>query len=270
MMNRICRAAALLLSLLLLFSSTSLAAKEEYTVREITTEVLQEIPETIQQVLDLAYQEWIDTDAKNLKKKNKYTTWRNQGEFSWCGGFVTYCMLQLGIPQEEKNHIKDGDVEGLVHVKEAGVGKMYTGYAKMNRITLVPQKGFIAVFGTSKAFKGSGSTAYYHVGLVYDVEKLSDGKYRLTTIEGAVTSPGDETHRKAGYTVRMYVRDYDYQAALEKKTKSKDLLLVPEEERTQEESALFSYHYSYDNKNEYITVFLMPWIPEETQNTTEE
>ena len=270
MMNRICRTVALLLSLLLLFSSSALAAKEEYTVREITTEVVQDIPETIQQVLDLAYQEWIDTDAQNLKNKNKYTTWRNQGKFSWCGGFVTYCMLQLGIPQEEKNHIKAGEVEGLVHVKEAGVGKLYTGYAKMNRITRVPQKGFIAVFGTSKAFKGSGSTPYYHVGLVYDVERLSDGKYRLTTIEGAVTSPGDETHPKAGYTVRMYVRDYDLNMASDKKQKPKDMTLVPKEERDREESNIFSYGYAYTKKNMYITIFLMPWIPEESQESTEE
>ena len=142
MMNRICRAAALLLSLLLLFSSSALAAKEEYTVREITTEVVQEIPETIQQVLDLAYQEWIDTDAQNLQKKNKYTAWRNSHEFGWCGGFITWCMLQLGIPQQEKNRIKAGDVEGLVHVKEAGVGKLYDGYERLNRLTRVPQKGF--------------------------------------------------------------------------------------------------------------------------------
>ena len=45
--------------------------------------------------------------------------------------------------------------------------------------------------------------------------------------------------------------------------KKEDLSLVPEEERTQEESALFSYDYTYGNPNLYINIFLMPWIPEE-------
>ena len=128
----------------------------------------------------------------------------------------------------------------------------------MNRITRIPQKGFIAVFGNGKSFGDVGATGYYHVGLVYDVEELGGGKYRITTIEGNVTSPGDDTHKKAGHTVRMYIRDYDLNAE-----KKQNLSLVPEEERTQEENALFSYDYTYGNQNLYFTIFLMPWIPEE-------
>ena len=44
--------------------------------------------------------------------------------------------------------------------------------------------------------------------------------------------------------------------------KKTDLTLVPEDERTEEESALFSYHYTYENDKQYVTIFLMPWIPE--------
>ena len=104
------------------------------------------------------------------------------------------------------------------------------------------------------------------MGLVYDVEKLSDGIYRITTIEGNVGSPGDGTHNRAVHTIRMYVRDYDLNAA-NAGQKDKDLSLVPEEERTQEESALFSYGYTYGNENLYITIFLMPWIPENSTGT---
>ena len=146
----------------------------------------------------------------------------------------------------------------MVHVKEAGVGKLYDGYARMNRITRIPQKGFIVVYGNGKKFGDVDATGYYHVGLVYDVEELSEGKYRITTIEGNVSSPGDDTHGKAGSTIRMYIRDYNLNA----EKKPQDLSLVPEEERTQEESALFSYDYTYGNPNLYITIFLMPWIPE--------
>lgn len=258
-MNHSRRIAAFLLSLLLLCSSSALAAKKqpEYGLREITTDVVQEIPEAIQQVLDYAYQQLVEVDGKNLKDKNKFTKWRNNYSFGWCGGFITWCMIEAGIPMKEKNKISAGEVEGLFHVKEAGVGKLYTGYEKTNRITSVPQKGFIAVYGNQGS---GGTTPYYHVGLVYDVEKLSDGKYRITTIEGNVE----------GHTVRMYVRDYDMNLASDKKQKMKDMTLVPEEERTQEETNLFSYGYAYKKKKMYITVFLMPWIPEDNPESVEE
>lgn len=254
------RLPALFLVLAVLFSSSAYAAgkKNAPAAREITAEIIQDIPETIQQVLDLAYEQLIETDAAELKEKNIYTQWRNQYEFGWCGGFITWCMLQLDVPQEVKNKIKKGEVEGLFHVKEAGVGKLYSGYEKLNRITRIPQKGFIAVYGTSKAVKGSGVTPYYHVGLVYDVVKLSDDVYRVTTIEGNVNYAGDDNHKKAGHTIRMYTRDYHLNAD----KKQNNLTLVPEEERDREESALFSYDYTYGNKYLYTTIFLMPWIPE--------
>ena len=258
-MIRMKRLSAILLSLVLLCSSSALAAKkaQEYTAREITTEVVQEVPEEIQLVLDYAYEQLIETNGQNLKTKNKFTQWRNNYTFEWCGGFVTWCMLEAGIPMEEKNKIKEGEVEGLFHVKEAGVGKLYDGYAKLNRITRIPQKGFIAVYGNEGAGR---STPYYHVGLVYDVVKLSEGKYRITTIEGNVK--GSTMH-----TIRMYIRDYDLDMASDKKLKKKDMTLVPEDERDREEDVLFSYGYAYPNKklHMYITIFLMPWIPEEPQ-----
>ena len=258
-MIRIRRALALML-VLIFCTSSSLAAKKkapEYTAREIDPEIIQDIPEDIQNMLDIAYQQLIETDGKNLKEKNKFTKWRNNYSYGWCGGFITWCMLEAGIPMEEKNKIEDGEVDGLFHVKEAGVGKLYEGFAKLNRITRVPQKGFIAVYGNEGS---GGSTPYYHVGLVYDVEKLSDGVYRITTIEGNVK----------GHTVKMYVRDYDMNKASDKKQKPKDMSLVPEEERDREESNIFSYGYAYTKKKMYVTIFLMPWVPEESGTTTEE
>ena len=244
------------LCLVLLCSSSALAASKKYKAREITTEIVQDPPDTIVKLLDLAYQQWLETDAQGLGEKNKYTEWRNKYKYGWCGGFITWLMLQLDVPQKEKNKTPSGEVSGIVHVKEAGVGKLYDGYARMNRITRVPQKGFIAVYGN--VGKG-GTTGYYHVGLVYDVVKLEEGKYRITTIEGNVISPGDDTHPKVGNTVRMFIRDYDMSAA----KKSDNLTLVPENERDREENALFSYGYAYKDKHMYINIFLMPWIPGE-------
>jgi len=250
-----------LILILSLLCPPAFAAKskiEDTTIppREVPGEVIQDVPVLIQHLLDLAYSEMIETDGRELKKKNKYTKWRNNYEYGWCGGFITYCMLQLDIPQQTHTKIKEGEVDGIVHVKEAGVGKLYTGYEKMNRVTRIPQKGFIAVYGnTDKKF--AGVTGFYHVGLVWDVELLPDGKYRITTIEGNVGSKADETHKKASHTVVMYVRDYDPNT----EKKQDDLSLVPEEERDREENSLFSYDYTYGNKTLYINCFLMPWVP---------
>ena len=152
-----------LLSLLILAGSA--AADGKAKAREIRTDVVQDIPDTIQQVLDLAFSEWQAADAQELKTSNKYTLWRNNGEWGWCGGFITWCMLALDIPQEEKNNTPSHEIDGLVHVKEAGVGKLYDGYARMNRITRVPQKGFIAVFGNGKSFGDVGATMAHIIEL---------------------------------------------------------------------------------------------------------
>ena len=250
----------------LLLLAGAAAADDKPDFREIPASAAEDVPDMIQRVLDLAYDEWLATDGANLKESNKYTKWRNNGNWGWCGGFITYCMLDpdramdIEIPMQEVNKTPKEEVPGLVHVKEAGVGKLHKGYLNMNRVTRIPRKGFIAVFGNGKSFEGVGVTAYYHVGLVYDVEALPDGKYRITTIEGNVTSPGDDSHKKAGHTVRMYIRDYDPNA----EKPQLDLFLVPEGERTREESALFSYKYTYNNEGLYIYDFLMPWIPGET------
>ena len=258
------RSMILLLILCLLTGTNAFAAKkaaETPVPPEVPAEVIQEIPAAIQQVLNLAYDELIETNGQNLKEKNKFTKWRNNYEFGWCGGFITWCMLQLEIPQKEKNKTPKEEVPGLVHVKEAGVGKLYEGYLRMNRVTSVPQKGFIVVFGNgSNKYVKAGTTPYYHVGLIYDLELLENGKYRMTTIEGNVSldfTDAEGNRTKSGHTIRMYTRDFDPNA----ESKKTNLSQVPEEERTQEESLTFSYGYTYKNPAMYITCFLMPWVP---------
>lgn len=263
-MKLIRRMAVLFLVLCMLSGSSALAAKGKATPTpvppEVPGEILADIPVTIQRLLDLAYAELVEVNGENLKEQNKYTKWRNNGKWGWCGGFITWCMLELDVPQEEKNKTPKGEVSGIVHVKEGGVGKMYTGYERMNRIAFLPQKGFIVVFGNANSkYVKTGSTPYYHVGLVYDVERLDNGKYRITTIEGNIsldfTDP-EGTRHKSGHTIRMYTRDYDPEADVKK-----NLTLVPEEERNQEETVTFSYGYTYNNPSMYITCFMMPWVP---------
>ena len=95
-MKPFARFLSLLLSLLLLAASA--AADSKPKAREITADVVQEIPEIIQQVLDKAYDEWLAADAQELKECNQYTEWRGAGyKFGWCGGFITKCMLVMHL-----------------------------------------------------------------------------------------------------------------------------------------------------------------------------
>jgi len=216
---------------------------------EMRTDVLQP-PEEIQQVLDVAYQEWSDLAAsgKYLENKNKYTKWRGPYGFGWCGGFVTWCLLECGIPMAELEDIEEAPVEGLFHVKEASVGKIQRGYQKMGRTCIVPQPGFLIVYAVRKS-----ANYTTHIGIVYDVEDLGGGKYRLTTIEGNMSK-----------RVKMYVHDYDMYA----KDWTKNLSEIPEEARTRKEDAYFNYRLQMDTW--YVNRFLMPWVPDENTPTKAE
>ena len=233
-----------LVSVLCLLTGTGFAktkATPTPAPRETTTTVAQEVPETIQKLLDLAYSEWSELNGQKLKKSNKYTKWRNNYEWGWCAGFVTWLMLQLDVPMERMADMKEEPLEGVIHVKEASVAKVMRGYMKAGRSTDVPQKGFLIVYGSTK----DPVSKTVHIGLVYDVQELGDGKYRITTIEGNMSN-----------TVRMYVHDYDRNA-----DKTKNLSAIPEEERTEPETTAFTY--KMPSKNWYANVFLMPWIPED-------
>ena len=204
---------------------------------EITRKVQEHLPDQIQDLLEIAHREWTDVAGKELKRSNKYTKWLNEYDWGWCAGFVTWCTMEAGIRQVAFTDNVRVDVEGIVHLKEASVGKMITGYMRMNRVTNVPQKGFIVVYGQ----RGSGGA--YHVGVVYDIQDLGEGRYRLTTIEGNMSN-----------TVRMYIHDYDMNAK-----KAWDMKTIPQEEQKEEQTRMFSY--KLQNNTWYINCFLMTWIP---------
>ena len=256
-MSLLKRLLLLLLMLFLLLDIPAALAKTKSTPTppppEVPEEVLQEIPESIRDVLDLAYNELTEVNGQELKKKNKYTKWRNNYEWGWCGGFITWCMLEKEIPMFDQGKAPNEEVPGLIHMKAAGVGKIYTGYERMNRLSFIPQKGFIAVFGNTNS--KYGASEFYHVGLVYDVEVLGNGKYRLTTLEGNM-----------GGKIRMFVHDYDSLLP----DRSKNLTPPPAEERTEAESNAFSYKVAVDDrkKSYWVNCFLMPWIPGEEGGTS--
>lgn len=247
-----------LMLLMTMLCPVALAAKATPTPPPVEIEsTVVEPPAEIQKMLDIAYAEWATLGGEKLPNVNKFTEWRGKGyKFEWCAGYVTWCMMEAGIPMEELADIKaKGDendiwhVDGLYHCKEASPGKLLRAYQIMERTTMVPQKGFIVVYGCS-------FNKVIHAGFVYDVEDLGGGKYRITTLEGNIKD-----------SIKMYVRDYDMNAEINtNKTKSTNLTEVPEDERTVEgadytlmdgkPSTGTNGRYMY-----YVNRFLMPWVP---------
>ena len=216
--------------MLTLCAPVALAAKATPTPPPVSIDpALVSPPPEIQNVLDIAHAQWLEVDGKNIGDVNKYTEWRGKGyKFQWCAGFVTWCMMEAGIPmmtakefQSAARESDDGLVhkDGLFHVEEAGQGKLLNCYQLMERTTMVPQKGFVVIFGTSW-------NEAVHAALVYDVEDLGGGKYRITTLEGNVKNG------KNNNSITMYVRDYDMNAEVNiNQKKSTNLSEVPEDER---------------------------------------
>ena len=254
------RLTSLLLTVLLFFSlsSSAFAAKQKSSSPtptpaplEITEEQL-EPPEIIQNMINIACDEWKELEGKKLKKSNKYTKWWNDYEWGWCAGFVTWCMLEAGIPTELEDDIlaePEGSRKGIFCVRGSSPAKYLHSFLHMNRTTMIPQKGFVILYGKK------GKNGSWHEGIVYDVQPLGDGKYRLTTIEGNVNS-----------SVWMFVHDYDMNA----EKKAKNISLVPKEERIDSDQKAFSYKYTYDDKTLYVNCFLMPWIPGDESSSGED
>nr|AHF25651.1 hypothetical protein [uncultured bacterium Contigcl_30] len=250
-----------ILTVFVLLSSSALAAKKKAKPTatpmpaQIEETVIAEPPEIIQKMLDIAYAEWETTAGKALKKSNKYTKWWNNYEWEWCAGFTTWCTLEAGIPQDYEDVIlsrEEGPVKGIYSCKASSPTKLIHTFSHMHRTTMIPQKGFIILYGV-------GSDYRTHVGLVYDVQQLPDGKYRITTIEGNMSN-----------TVRMYTADYEPVNVYQEQKhdpKVSNLSAVPPEEQEDEESRSRTYVLRKKKSTKrpwYVTCFLMPWVPGET------
>ena len=220
---------------------------EQEAVIEVTVEEEDQNapPKPIRDYLDIALKEWEAGQGQTFstKKPHKYTIWYcgNQSKcyFGWCGGFIGYCMLQAGVPMDEPaDSVPHPDGEPY-SVYAAGVGKIYTGFQKMHRLSRVPIKGALVIYGERDHY------AYTHIGTVTDVIDHGDGTYQIFTVEGNVSS-----------RIKRYSFMYDSNYATEKEHQ-RNMTLVPEEMRTQPE--LYEYEKQYKNKNWYINVFCHTW-----------
>lgn len=217
------------------------AADGTATLLFFTVAAASDIPALIQAGIDVALGEWEENLGKTfskLGKTNKYARWQcgtGAGcNIGWCGAFIGYCLDEAGIPMEKyRDCVLQED--GAPHsVREAGVGKIYTGFETMNRLSDVPRPGYLVIYGKK------GGYQYLHVGLVTDVVDNGDGTYILSTVEGNVSS-----------RIKRYQYLYDINGG---KNNFKD---CPEEMRTHTEEDVFQY--TKHNKEWCINIFCQTW-----------
>lgn len=210
-------------------------------------------PDVILDMMNIAYNEWENLHGTALKKSNKYTKWVNDAEWGWCAGFTSWCAREAGVPQAGLNDIlkmPEGESDSVFSCSAVSPGKLLRAFQHMHRTTMIPQKGFIILYGDR-------TNCTVHVGLVWDVQQLENGKYRLITIEGNMKS-----------TVRMFIADYepvDVYYEQGQKPKVSNLSAVPEEDRDGEDTRMRTYHIRVsdtDGTDWYVTCFLMTWMPE--------
>lgn len=235
---------------------TSGEGEEAFVQVEVTPE--DGVPPLIRSVIDFALSEYEaarlpggEYQIFSTKSPHKYTTWYcgNQSKcyFGWCGGFIGYCMLQVGVPMDEPGDSVPHPEGEPYSVFAAGVGKIYTGFEKMHRLTRIPRPGYLVIYGERDHY------AYTHVGLVTDVIDRGEGIYQIFTVEGNVSS------RIKRFS---FLYDSNYQ---KEKEHQRDLSMVPQEEQTEPETYL--YTKQYEKQNWYINVFCQTWGESDTTYT---
>ena len=204
---------------------------------KVGAEVPAEIAEAIRFTLN-EWQENLGVTFSRLGSKNKYAYWQcgsgSGCNIGWCGAFVGYCLDNSGIPMDDYQSSVPHEDGRPYSVRAAGVGKIYTGFQNMNRLSDVPRPGYLVIYGKK------GGYAYLHVGLVTGVKELEEGKYLVQTVEGNVSN------RIKRYCY-LYVRDggkNNYQ-------------VCPEEYQLSPDT--FGKYQKHD-KNWMITTFCQTWF----------
>ena len=204
------------------------------------------VPDEISGAIDLAFTQWTEDAQEGTKKfsrlgkYNKYSYWQcgsgSGCDIGWCGAFLGYVYDNAGIPM-------DVPAESVPHeggipysVRAAGVGKIYTGFSNMERLSMVPRPGYFVIYGQQKGY------AYKHIGLVVDADELEDGKYLIKTIEGNMSS-----------TIRRYCYLFDSGETV------KNLKPCPDE-YIRDDAGINAYQHV---SNWNITAFCQTWLPGE-------
>ncbi len=214
--------------------------KEETPSLPLTFELDDDMPPLVQDAVTLALSEWSENRGKTfsrLGKYNKYSRWQcgtgPKCNIGWCGAFLGYCFDTAHVPMDSEHKSVPHESGEAYAVHAAGVGKIYTGFKNMNRLTDVPRAGYPVIYGEK------GGYQYLHVGLVTHVLPLGDEKYIVSTVEGNVSS-----------RIKRYTYLYD------KNGGKNNFLDCPEAYRTDDNIDQYTKH----NKDWSITTFCQTWF----------
>ncbi|NLB91435.1 MAG: hypothetical protein GX786_09505 [Clostridiales bacterium] len=205
------------------------AGEEEKTLPLLVSD---EVPtELAKKAIAIALEEW--DGEKKLKKSNKYTKWycKRECEFGWCGGFIGWALDEAGIPLSRWEKAEPVGEEETFGIAEAGVGKILTGYTRMERLTRIPRPGYLTIYGVRK----SGNKTV-HVGFITDVTHVEGDKYLVSTVEGNI-----------GSRIKLY--QYYYDASQEARDNEENIFPIEEHLQTQE-----NVNYTYAVDTWYVNI----------------
>ncbi len=175
------------------------------------------VPDQINTVIDFALGEWREAANKAFSRagsKNKYSFWQcGKGpkcNIGWCGAFLGYVFDTCGVPMDEPTKSTPHESGEPYSVRAAGVGKINKGFERMNRLSMIPQPGYLVVYGEQRGY------GYKHIGMVTDVDDLGNGVYLLKTVEGNMSNrikrycylfDSNEKQRNTKPCPKEYIRD---------------------------------------------------------------
>ena len=205
-----------------------------------------QVPDLINGAIDLAFTQWEEDAVQGTKKfsrlgkYNKYSYWQcgsgSGCDIGWCGAFLGYVYDSAGVPMDAPADSVPHEGGVPYSVRAAGVGKIYTGFSNMDRLSMVPRPGYFVVYGQQKGY------AYKHIGLVVDADDLGGGRYLIKTVEGNMSS-----------TIRRYCYLFDSNETV------KNLQPCPDE-YVRDDAGINAYHHV---SNWNITSFCQTWEPGE-------
>ncbi len=202
--------------------------------------VADDVPDVVRAAIELALTEWQENLGKTFSRlgsKNKFSRWQcgtgSGCDIGWCGAFVGYCLDNAGVPMDDYRKSVPHEDGTPYAVRAAGVGKIYTGYQNMIRLSDTPRPGSLVIYGKK------GGYAYLHVGMVTAVTDLGDDTYIVQTVEGNVSS-----------RIKRYCYLYD------KYGDKKNFQACPEEYQTSPDI----FQYTPHNKDWMITTFCSTWF----------
>ena len=149
------------------------------------------LPERAKAFVYVARREFLKNQRHWLPRANEYTIWyyRSKKEVGWCSVFTIWCANASGTDPIDEEDAAGTPDDAVVFFREGQVGNQYDGFLKLNRFVGIPRPGYLVIFANLE-----NTYLYTHVGIMTDAVDLGGGLYRVTTVEGNMSSTVEVLH----------------------------------------------------------------------------